>query len=160
MKSEGRQKITKRYREDLRAPDGPYWAWGTPRSRPGRRAPDRRASVAEETCPAVVLVHLGGLTLGLQAVPAHEARATRDVERMTTRSPGAILVMSAPTSSTIPMGSWPRMSPVPEGPEHLVEVQVRAADATRSDLDDGVVRLLEDRVGHRFDPNVALAGAR
>ncbi len=29
----------------------------------------------------------------------------------TTRSPGAMSVTSDPTASTIPMGSWPRMSP-------------------------------------------------
>ena len=29
----------------------------------------------------------------------------------TTRSPGFTSVTAAPTSSTIPIGSWPRMSP-------------------------------------------------
>lgn len=29
----------------------------------------------------------------------------------TTRSPGRRFVTSGPTSSTMPMGSWPRMSP-------------------------------------------------
>src|SRR3954452_4445091 len=32
---------------------------------------------------------------------------------MTTRSPGLQLVTSGPTSSTIPIGSWPRVSPSP-----------------------------------------------
>jgi hypothetical protein len=32
---------------------------------------------------------------------------------MTTRSPGARFVTALPTSSTIPIGSWPRMSPSP-----------------------------------------------
>ena len=36
---------------------------------------------------------------------------------ITTRSPGAMLVTSLPTSSTTPIGSWPRMSPsVMNGP--------------------------------------------
>ena len=46
----------------------------------------------------------------------------------TTRSPAARSVTAAPTSSTMPIGSCPRMSPsVMNGAEHLVEVQVRAA---------------------------------
>jgi hypothetical protein len=30
---------------------------------------------------------------------------------MTTRSPGAMWVTPLPTASTMPIGSWPRMSP-------------------------------------------------
>lgn len=33
------------------------------------------------------------------------------VKGMTTRSPGVRLVTALPTSTTTPMGSWPRMSP-------------------------------------------------
>ena len=49
---------------------------------------------------------------------------------ITTRSPALMWLTSAPTSSTMPIGSWPRMSPSSmNAPEHLVEVQVGAADA-------------------------------
>ena len=46
---------------------------------------------------------------------------------------------------------------VHERAEHLVEVQVGAADAARGDADDRVGRLLDRRVGDRVDANVALA---
>ena len=46
---------------------------------------------------------------------------------------------------------------VEERAEHLVEVEVGAADAARGDLDDGVVGLLDDGVGYLFDPHVSLA---
>ena len=48
---------------------------------------------------------------------------------ITTRSPGAMCVTADPTASTMPMGSWPRMSPSSRnGPEQLVEVEVGAAE--------------------------------
>ena len=44
-----------------------------------------------------------------------------------------------------------------ERAEHLVEVQVRAADPGGGDLDDHVGRVLDRRVGHGVDADVALA---
>ena len=44
-----------------------------------------------------------------------------------------------------------------ERAEHLVQVQVGAADPGRRDPDDRVGRLLDRRVGDRVDPDVALA---
>ena len=77
---------------------------------------------------------------------------------ITTRSPGLMCVTSAPTSSTMPIGSWPRMSPASRNaPEHLVQVQVRAADAGRRDPDDRVGRLLDGRVGDGVDADVVRA---
>ena len=46
---------------------------------------------------------------------------------------------------------------VMNGAEHLVEVQVRAADVGRGDADDRVGRLLDLGVRDLFDPNVSLA---
>ena len=46
---------------------------------------------------------------------------------------------------------------VEERAEHLVQVQVRAAEPGRGDPDDRVGRLLDRRVGDRVDADVALA---
>ena len=58
---------------------------------------------------------------------------------MTTRSPGAMLVMSAPTSSTIPMGFVPEnVTRFEKGPSSSQRCRSEP-DATRRDLDDGVL---------------------
>ncbi len=74
---------------------------------------------------------------------------------ITTRSPGLMWVTSAPTSSTIPIGSWPSTSPASmNAPRHLVEVEVGAADRGRGDSHDRVGRLLDRRVGDGVDAHV------
>src|SRR5437016_1482432 len=74
----------------------------------------------------------------------------------TTVSPRLICVTSAPTSSTIPIGSWPSTSPRlhRHGRAVVEQVQVGAADPGRGHPDDRVGRLLDPRVidvadGHR-----------
>jgi hypothetical protein len=42
-----------------------------------------------------------------------------------------------------------------EGAEHLVQMQVRAADVGACHADDRVGRFLDDRVGHVFDGHLA-----
>jgi hypothetical protein len=44
-----------------------------------------------------------------------------------------------------------------ERAHHLVEVQVRPADRSRSDTDDGVGGRLDHRIRHVVDANIALA---
>ena len=46
---------------------------------------------------------------------------------------------------------------VDEGAEHLVEVQIGAADAGRGDANDRVRRLLDPRIGNGVDAHVALS---
>jgi hypothetical protein len=46
---------------------------------------------------------------------------------------------------------------VHEGAHHLVEMQVRAADADGHDLDDRVGGMLDARVGHGVHADIALA---
>jgi hypothetical protein len=46
---------------------------------------------------------------------------------------------------------------IEERPQHLVEVEVGAADPAGGDADDRVGRLLDRRVGDRVDANVPLA---
>ena len=104
-------------------------------TRPGRPAPGRRAwcsRTAPRPCPARAPASSRTATAGseshMQQCPHEMLNGT------TTRSPGAMPVTSAPTSSTMPIGSCPRMSPASRnGAEHLVEVQVGAADAARGD---------------------------
>ena len=60
----------------------------------------------------------------------------------TTRSPGSMWVTSAPTSSTMPIGSWPRMSPgVRYGPSTSYRCRSEPQIAGRGDADDRVGRL-------------------
>ena len=67
--------------------------------------------VAEQRRALVVLAHLRRLALRVELLVAHEAVPARDVERHHDPVAGLDCVTSAPTSSTIPIGSWPRMSP-------------------------------------------------
>ena len=128
-------------------------------ARPGRRAPGRRASCSRTArrpspgrAPASSRTATAGRLSHMKQWPQEMLNG------ITTRSPGVICVTSAPTSSTMPIGSWPRMSPgVDERAHDLVEVQVGAADAGRRDLDDRVGRMLEHGIGHRLHAHVALA---
>ena len=76
------------------------------------------------------------------------------VKGMTTRSPGSRLVTSEPTSSTMPIGSWPRMSPSSKKGPHFVQVEVRSTDPCRSHPHDGIGGFLDTRIGDGTDLNL------
>ena len=118
------------------------------------RAVQRR--VAEQGRALALLAHLGGLALGVQAARAHPAGPAGDVERhddpvadLQVAGLGAALHDHAHglVAEHVTRGQ--------EGSEHLVEVQVRAADRGRRDLDDHVVGLLDGGVGDGLDAHVA-----
>ena len=72
---------------------------------------------------------------------------------MTTRSPTARLVTSAPDLAHDSHRFVAEdVARVHEGAEHLVQVQVGPADVGRRDLDDGVGRLFDLRIGNGVDP--------
>src|SRR5713101_2384151 len=61
-----------------------------------------------------------------------------------------------------PCSPDPKRLPLPlrgegrgEGGVAVIQVQIRAADRARRDADDGVGRLLDRRIGHRFHPHIA-----
>ena len=69
-----------------------------------------------------------------------------EMQEISTWSPGLKVVTPAPTSSTTPTPSWPRMRPGVAGRHVALEdVQVGAADRGLGDLDDGVGRRLQLR---------------
>ena len=73
----------------------------------------------------------------------------------TTRSPRRRFVTPAPTSTTSPMNSWPRMSPgLHRRDEAVVEVEVGAADRGRGHADDRVARIEDRRIRDRLDADV------
>ena len=128
-------------------------------ARPGRRAPGRTAwcsRTARRPC------RTRAPASSRTATAARASHMTQWPQEMlngiTTRSPGAMWVTSPPTASTMPIGSWPRMSPSRhERRHHLVQVQVRAAQPGRRDPDDRIGRLLDRRIRDRVHPDVALA---
>ena len=108
--------------------------------------------VAEQRRAHALLADLGRLALGLQSRWSHMKQCPQEMlNGTTTRSPTARSVTSAPTSSTMPIGSWPRMSPgVMKGPstsyrwrsEPQMPVEVIRTIAS--------VGFLDRRVGHRL----------
>ncbi len=112
--------------------------------------------VAEQRGTAAVLPDLGGLALRLEPLAAHEAVTAGDVERdhdtvpaADRRHVGAGLLDDA--HRLVPQD----VARVEVGAEHLVEMQVRAADAAGGDPHDDVRGFLDDRVGDRLDTDVA-----
>jgi hypothetical protein len=102
-----------------------------------------------------VLVVLGGLALAVQTLLAHEAGAAADVERdddavadLQVADAGADLLHDAHRLVADDVAG------LHERRQRLVEVQVRAAQRGRGDLDDRVRRLLDPRVGDLADPHV------
>ena len=67
--------------------------------------------VAEQGGAAALAAHLGGLALGEQPALAHPAVPAGDVERDDDAVAGLDVADLGPTSSTVPMVSWPRTSP-------------------------------------------------
>ena len=68
--------------------------------------------VAEQRRALVVLAHLRRLALRLQPASRTSQQCPHEMlNGITTRSPGAMWVTAEPTASTMPIGSWPRMSP-------------------------------------------------
>src|SRR3712207_1104121 len=101
---------------------------------------------------------LGRLALGMQSLPAHEARAAGDVERDHYALAGADLadvaadLLNDPhrlVTENVTLGQ--------ERPEHLVKVQIRPADASRGDAHDHIRRLFDLRIRNGVDTDVALA---
>ena len=138
-----RQRVAERHAQELGL---------TPRNLPVQ------LRVAEQRRAGAVLVDLGGLALAVQALAAHEARAARDVERhddpvadrdLGDRRPDLGDDAHRLVAEDVALAE--------ERAEQLVEVQVRAADPGRGDLDDHVRRILDRRVGHGVDADVALA---
>ena len=114
--------------------------------------------VAEQRGAHALVADLRGLTLGVELLVAHIATAAGDLERDHHPVADGEIGDAPPTSRTMPIGSWPRMSPgVHERAEHLVEMQVGAADVGRRHLDDRVGRLLDLRIGDGVDAHVPFA---
>jgi hypothetical protein len=112
-------------------------------------------AVAEQAGPGAVLTVLGGLALAVQTLLAHPAGPTADVEgndhpvaHGELGDVGAHLDHGAHrlVADHIALGH--------EGCEGVVEMEVRAAQAGRADLDDGVGGLLDHRVLHVGDLHV------
>jgi hypothetical protein len=83
------------------------------------------------------------------------------VKGTTTRSPTFSFLLSEPTSTTSPMVSWPRMSPLSMRRHDAVEdVEVGAADGAGRHLDDGIAPMLDLRVRYAFAADVASCRAR
>ncbi len=115
-------------------------------------------AVAEEGGALAPLAHLGGLALRLQPLPAHDARAAGDVEghddavaRRERGDAGAGLLHDAHRLVAQDVARFH------VGPEQLVQMQVRAADAGGGDPHDHVRRLLDPWVGDRLHADVPLA---
>ena len=119
--------------------------------------------VAEQRRTGALFAVLRCLTLALQAFAAHEAVSTGDVERnhhsitdleITCLSPD--LLDNAHRLVT------EHVARRHERAENFVQVEVGPADVGAGDLDDRVGRLLDDRVGNRFDRDLspALPGDR
>jgi hypothetical protein len=104
-----------------------------------------------------VLADLGGLALRLEVAFAPVAVPARDLERH--HDPvarpdvldGAAHLLDA-AHRLVPED----VALLHEWREDLVEMPVRSADRRRRDADDRVRRLLDRRIGHRVDADVAL----
>jgi hypothetical protein len=114
--------------------------------------------VAEQRGAHALVAILGGLALRVELVIAHPAGAAGDVEGDDDAVPGLDLCDLGADLLDDPHGLVAEdVALVDERSEHLVEVQVRAADGRRGDAHDRIGRLLDRRVGHGVDPNVPLA---
>ena len=114
--------------------------------------------VAEEAGPHALVAVLRRLALRLQAVLAHEAMSARDVERHDDAiADREIVDPRADGLDDAHRLVAEHVTGVEKRPHHLVEVQVRAAQAGRGDADDRVGRLLDGRVGDVVDADVAPA---
>jgi hypothetical protein len=117
--------------------------------------------VAEQRGALVLVAHLGGLALRVELLVAHPAVAAGDVERdhhavarPDVRHLGADLLDDPHRLVAEDVAR------VDEHAEHLVEVEVGAADRGRGDADDRVGRFPDRRIGHLLDADVALAVER
>ena len=114
--------------------------------------------VAEKRCALVLLVHLRRLALRVEPLLTHPAVPARDVER----DDDPVARLHALDLAAHVRDDSHRLVPedialLHERGEHLVEVQVRAADPARGHLDDHVRRLLDRRIRDLVHPHVALA---
>ena len=114
--------------------------------------------VAEQRRALAVLGDLRRLALRVQVLVAHEAVTAGDVER----HDDAVSHLEVAGLGTDRLDDAHRLVAQDvalghERPEHLVDVQVGAAQARRGDADDRVRRLLDRRVGNLLDPDVPLA---
>ena len=105
----------------------------------GARQLPVQLGVAEQRRAHSLISDLCGLTLGLQTLRAHEARAAGDLER--DHDPVAGLQIAHLGSGLL------------HDPDHLVQVQVRAADAARGHLHDRVGRFLDPGIRNLAVPN-------
>jgi hypothetical protein len=114
--------------------------------------------VAEQRRAHALLAHLGGLALGLEALVAHEAAAAGDLER----NDHAVARGELGHARADLLDHAHRLvaqdrALLDEGAEHLVQVQVGAADRRGRHAHDRVRGLLDRRVGNVVDPHVALS---
>jgi hypothetical protein len=101
---------------------------------------------------------LGGLALGEVLAIAHPAAAAGDVEGDHDAVAGFdVFDLGADLLDDPHRLVSEDVALVDEHPQHLVEVQVRAADRGRGDADDRVGRVLDRRIGDLVDADVAFA---
>jgi hypothetical protein len=132
---------------------GPKWAWGTRRSSARHLAVELR--VAEQRGALALVAHLGRLALREEALVAHEAVAAGDVEG----DDDAVARLDVADARSDRLDDPHRLvsedvALLEEGAQHLVQVQVGAADAARRDADDRVGVGLDRRVGNGLHPDV------
>ncbi len=114
--------------------------------------------VAEQRRARPVLSDLGRLTLRLQASVAHEARPARDLEGHDDPITWVQTVDLAPHLLDDSHRLMPEhIALAHERSKDLVQVQIGTTQTGRRHLDDGVRRLLDDRVGNGVHPDVPLA---
>src|SRR5215210_5264380 len=111
--------------------------------------------VAEKLGARAVLVDLRRLALGVEPLVAHKAVPAAYVERQDHPVAGGHIRDLRPNLLDYPHRLVAEDVPlVDERAEHVVKVQVRAADVGRRYPDYGVVRLPDARVRHVVHPNV------
>jgi hypothetical protein len=111
--------------------------------------------VAEERRAGAVLVVLRRLALRLQALVAHEAVPAGDVERDDHAvARGDVRDLRPDGLDDTHRLVAEDVAGVDERAQHLVEVQVRAAQAGGRDADDRVGGLFDRRIGNRVDAHV------
>ncbi len=125
----------------------------------GHRAVQGR--VAEQARTLAELADLGRLALREEATAAHPAGAAGDVEG--DDDPVADVQVAGVRTHLLDDAHGlvaEDVAPLQEGAEHLVEMEVGSADGGRGHADDGVVGLLDHRVGDRLhrDGSLALPG--
>ena len=90
-----------------------------------------------------------------QALSAKETFTAADGERHDDPIADFQVFDTAPTSTTSPIGSWPRMSSFLHRRHIAIEqVKIRSANCRRSDLDDSVSGFEDPRIRHVLDPHV------